>query len=586
MIGREEVIASLERVLSSDEAGGNPRRAKLLQYLVTETLEGREDRLKGTSIAMDVFDRPSDFDPSADAVVRSEARRLRLSLASYYVGAGAADPVVISIPKGGYVPRFTSRAGQASQAATDAGSAGSLASAATPVSDPEPPPGGAVRWPFRAATIARSLIGLVLITGIVLSVSVVRQNRSAAPASLQPTVMVIPIEAKGASPDMQALASGITAQVVSDLMRFPAFRLHSFEDSLRARQGMAEGKADADFDADFVVRGILHSDAETVAIIVRVIETAENAIIWSEAFVRPLQASAIASLQAEISGEIASRVGEPYGVLRIRPVERAVSDEAGVSGLACVMRAHSYRHANRYDLYQPARACLDELVQRDPTYAEAWALLAYLRLDGGRFGYEARTLDERDRAYAEARNAATAALGLDPDNELAISALAMIEHYAGRFEESLRYSALAVQANPNDPSTLAYHGWRLGAQGRLDEGLPFVEEAIARSVNPQPTFFHVIAIDRLMAGDMEGMLAAAQRASVDRSSPSDAFLAIALGGLGATEEAEAALASMARKWPLMGQDPAAAFGWHNLYPDHIDAIVAGLERAGWRPPPR
>jgi hypothetical protein len=107
--------------------------------------------------------------------------------------------------------------------------------------------------------------------------------------------------------------------------------------------------------------------------------------------------------------------------------------------------------------------------------------------------------------------------------------------------------------------------------------------AIARSVNPQPTFFHVVAVDRLMAGDMEGMLVAAKRAAVDQSSVSDAFLAIAFGGLGAQDEADAALANMARKWPLLGQDPAAAFAWHNMHPDHITAIVKGLETAGWQP---
>jgi tetratricopeptide (TPR) repeat protein len=223
-------------------------------------------------------------------------------------------------------------------------------------------------------------------------------------------------------------------------------------------------------------------------------------------------------------------------------------------------------------------------VIRDPGYADAWAMLAILRLDGGRFGYDGTTEDARSRAFVSARTAAAHALSLEPRNAVAMNALATIEHYSGRFDESLAYSLRAVELNPNDPSTLGYHGWRLVARGRIEEGLPFLHRAIERSAAPLPVFFHMIAVERLMKGDMEGMLTAAQRASVDQSSVSDALLAIAYGGLGLGDKARDALDSMGRKWPLLAQDPATAFGWHNLHPEIVEALVDGLRTAGWKPP--
>jgi tetratricopeptide (TPR) repeat protein len=284
-----------------------------------------------------------------------------------------------------------------------------------------------------------------------------------------------------------------------------------------------------------------------------------------------------------VSGKIASKLGEPYGLLRSGAKENVGLDDAEMSSFSCVMQAYAYRHTNRAADYPAVRACLESAVVQDPGYADAWAMLAILKLDGGRFGYDGATPEARSRALAAARLAAARALSLEPENIAATNALATIEHYSGRFEESLEYSRRAVELNPNDPSTLGYHGWRLAARGRFEEGIPFLTKAIDRSANAPPVFYHMIAVERLMNGDMEGMLTAAERASVDQSSVSDALLAIAYGGLGLGDEAQEALDRMGQKWPLLMQDPAAAFGWHNLHPDLIQAIVDGLETAGRAP---
>src|ERR1700747_1996204 len=51
------------------------------------------DCLKEFSIAMEVFDRSSKYDPNVDAIVRVEARRLRTKLKQYYEDPGRNDPV-------------------------------------------------------------------------------------------------------------------------------------------------------------------------------------------------------------------------------------------------------------------------------------------------------------------------------------------------------------------------------------------------------------------------------------------------------------------------------------------------------------
>ena len=100
------VRETLERLLASETFGRSERARKLLRYLVEREQAGEADRLKGFSIAMDVFGKDGDFDPSTDAVVRVQAGRLRDLLQHYFANEGVAEPVRIAIPRGGYVPSY------------------------------------------------------------------------------------------------------------------------------------------------------------------------------------------------------------------------------------------------------------------------------------------------------------------------------------------------------------------------------------------------------------------------------------------------------------------------------------------------
>ena len=96
---QKAVREQLDRILASVPFSQSQRRRRFLQYLVTETLAGRADRLKGYAIALEVFDRPPTFDPLVDPVVRIEAGRLRDKLREYYESDGFGDPVRIDLPK-------------------------------------------------------------------------------------------------------------------------------------------------------------------------------------------------------------------------------------------------------------------------------------------------------------------------------------------------------------------------------------------------------------------------------------------------------------------------------------------------------
>jgi len=63
--------------------------------------------LKQYSIAIHAFGRKDDFDATADPIVRIQASRLRRNLQMYYQEEGSDDDIVVSLPKGSYIPEFT-----------------------------------------------------------------------------------------------------------------------------------------------------------------------------------------------------------------------------------------------------------------------------------------------------------------------------------------------------------------------------------------------------------------------------------------------------------------------------------------------
>ena len=101
----EMVRRQLERIVESPVFNKSARLTTFLRFVVEQTLKGQGDNLKEQVLALELYGRGGDFDSGADPIVRVDARRLRDKLREYYVGS-PADPVVISLPKGSYVPLF------------------------------------------------------------------------------------------------------------------------------------------------------------------------------------------------------------------------------------------------------------------------------------------------------------------------------------------------------------------------------------------------------------------------------------------------------------------------------------------------
>ena len=105
-ISEEAIREQLNRVLASHEFRTSKRSQDFLKYVIENTLSGHADILKERTIGIEVFGRPTSYEPSDDATVRVKAGEVRKRLGLYYAGQGAHDPIRIELPGGTYVPEF------------------------------------------------------------------------------------------------------------------------------------------------------------------------------------------------------------------------------------------------------------------------------------------------------------------------------------------------------------------------------------------------------------------------------------------------------------------------------------------------
>ena len=146
----QECRALVQKIVASSEFQRAARLRDFLLYVVDRKLARAPQEVTETLIGQRVFGRPSTYHTGEDSIVRTEARLLRQRLERYFSQEGIAEPMVLEIPKGSYVPVFYRR---------------DLPSA-TPLTLPEPPPSRsrAALWLLLfACTLAAGLLSWLLL---------------------------------------------------------------------------------------------------------------------------------------------------------------------------------------------------------------------------------------------------------------------------------------------------------------------------------------------------------------------------------------------------------------------------------------
>jgi hypothetical protein len=104
-----EYHALVDRITHGHELAASPKLQKFLLYITACALEDHPEAVTEQQIGVHVFGKRAGYNSSEDSIVRSQARLLRIKLASYFEHEGLDEPIIVTIPKGQYLPQFIPR---------------------------------------------------------------------------------------------------------------------------------------------------------------------------------------------------------------------------------------------------------------------------------------------------------------------------------------------------------------------------------------------------------------------------------------------------------------------------------------------
>lgn len=427
-----DVRRQLERILASAGFARNERLSRFLRFVVERNLDGCGDDLKETVIAVEVLGRPPDYNPKQDAIVRTEAGRLRSRLAEYYLGAGKEDPLVIELPKGGYVPSY--RLVAASRNA-------------------EP----LLLQPRRIWLAA----GVAALAFLLIALTWVGHNRRVAPI----TIAILPFENLSHDPAYDYLADGLTDELIRDLSTFEGLAPRSRTATIGFKgKSLSARNAGKQLAAEYILEGSVLRAGRQLRVNVQLVHATDEVLAWSGNFDR--DASATLDILDEISRAIVNN-------LRVKLSRGRRRYETSPEAYDLYLRA---RGASFRESVGPFR----KAIEKDPTFAPAYAGLA------GAYAYRTSTVyfDRKDELI-QMRSAAEKAIELDPLLAEAHDALAMAYARDALWPLAEKSFRRAAEVEPNRSSTYTdFATCLLLPLGRLEEALDWLR--IAQRSEPLP----------------------------------------------------------------------------------------------------
>jgi TolB-like protein/Tfp pilus assembly protein PilF len=378
-----------------------------------------------------------------------------------------------------------------------------------------------------------------------LSVSV---HDEAASAANGRSIAVLPFANLSGDASQEFFSDGMTEEITSALSKVPDLRIVARTSAFEFKGKYENIKSVADaLGATYLIEGSVRKAGNRVRITAQLIAGQNGTHIWADDYDREL--TDIFATQEDIARAIAAALRTPLGLEngKLLVPNRNIGDD----DYQQFLMARALVRTRGLESLTQATKLLESVVERNPNFAPAWALMAqaYALIPVFHPAVESNVIDDLrkvvEASLPRAEAAARRSIQLDPNGADGYLSLGLVLDERGQFglAEDLYHKALAL--DPNNPDGLHRQGLLQAEVGRLKEALATMQ--VLRVQEPFVPIYNANSASILMLnGKMEEALAMLKSLPQVSNFGLNERLAQFYAGVGQFDEALAALENLPR----------------------------------------
>jgi TolB-like protein/class 3 adenylate cyclase len=327
-----------------------------------------------------------------------------------------------------------------------------------------------IRW-------ATTLAALLALAAIVAGIAMVSRDRARSTLSApEKSIAVLPFQNLSRDEENAFFADGVQDEVLGNLASVADLKVISRTSVMQYKIGVKRNLREIaqQLAVAHVVEGSVQRVGGRLRVNAQLIDARTDAHLWAQTYDRDL--ADVFAIQSEIAKAIADQLQAKLSPREKTTIERRPTSD--VEAFDLYTRAKNMfltiPVGNRQSVYLEAIDHLNQAVARDPSFLQAYCLLAHAHDDLYFYG-----IDHTPERLRQADAAVAAALRLEPDAGEAH--LARAEHrYHGYHDYigALAEIQFAARTLPNDPHVFELTGYILRRQDKWEEGMRNLARAL------------------------------------------------------------------------------------------------------------
>jgi adenylate cyclase len=315
-------------------------------------------------------------------------------------------------------------------------------------------------------------------------------------ASDRPSIAVLPFANMSGDLEQEYFADGISEDIITGLSKLRWFFVIARNSSFTYKGKAVDVKRAArEMGVRYVLEGSVRKGGNRVRITAQLIDATTGNHLWADHYDGDL--SDVFALQDEITRKVVAAI-EPR-LLEAEALRSQSRSPEDIDAWEMVMRANSLFWRMTKTEGEAAISMLKRAVDQYPDYAPAHSMLAFMLLVTR---YAVRLSSELETQLNEIATLAARAVQLDESDPWAHLALGFVALTRRHTDEAVERFQRSLALNPNFAVALGYLGLALAFDGRSDEAIQNIDDAMRMSPrDPQNSMFNAgLAVAHYLAG--------------------------------------------------------------------------------------